>query len=285
MLGPSDLVLCSGTVPRASTFEERLDAATAGGFTAISLWGRDYAAARRAGHSDADLRARLADRGLAVAEVDPAWDWTPAPVDRAALATIDDMELFRFGGDELLEIGAAVGARSINAVDILGGDWGVDDAIESFAALCDRAAEHGLLVQLEFLPWSKIPDAERAWEIVHRADRPNGGIAIDAWHWFRGTPDAAALRAIPGAKVLGVQLADAPAAAESNAMHAALHDRRLPGAGELDLVALLAALREIGAVAPIGVEVLSDDLHSLGAIEAARRAGEATRTLLAKVAP
>jgi len=136
-------------------------------------------------------------------------------------------------------------------------------------------------VQLEFLPWSKIPDAATAWEIVRGAGRANGGIAIDAWHWFRGNPDASALRAIPGSKVLGVQLADAPAAAEPNAMHAALHDRLLPGAGELGLAALVAVLQDIGAVAPVGVEVLSDDLHAFGPIEAARRAGAATRALLA----
>jgi sugar phosphate isomerase/epimerase len=281
VLGPSDLVLCSGTLPRAATFVDRLEAAAAGGFAAISLWGRDYAAARRAGHSDADLRSQLADRGLVVAEIDPVWDWTPTTVDPAALAAVDDMELFCFGAGDLLAIADAVGARSVNAVDVLGGPWGVDDATEAFAALCDRAAEHGLLVQLELLPWSKIPDVGRAWEIVRGADRHNGGIAVDAWHWFRGNPDIAALRAVPGSKILGVQLADAPIAAEPNAMHAALHDRRLPGAGDLDLGALIAALREVGAVAPLGVEVLSDALHGLGPIEAGRRAGTATRHLLA----
>src|SRR5262249_49240866 len=160
--------------------------------------------------------------------------------------------------------------------DVLGGNWGVDDAAEAFAGLCDRAAEHNLLVHLEFLPWSRVPDLTTAWEVVRRADRPNGGVAVDAWHWDRSaTPsDLATLRAIPGAKVLGIQLDDAPAEAEANLMSATLHQRLLPGDGAIDLAALLAALRAIGAVAPIGVEVFSDELHALGPVEAARRAAD-----------
>jgi hypothetical protein len=39
-------------------------------------------------------------------------------------------------------------------------------------------------------------------------------------------------------------------------------------------------LREAGAVAPIGVEVFSDELHALDPTEAGRRAGTALRSLL-----
>jgi sugar phosphate isomerase/epimerase len=284
-LGPDDLVLCSGTLPRHTTFVERVDAASAGGFAGISMWGRDYWGARREGHSDADIRARLSDHGLAVAELDPAWWWTPVEFDAKSLVSIDDMEVFGYGEAEMFAIADAVGARSMNAVDVLGGGWSVDDAAEALAGLCDRAAEHGLLVHVEFLPWSRIPDVTTAWEIVRLADRPNAGIAVDAWHWFRGRPDVPALRAIPGVKILGIQLDDAPAAPEANLMTATLHDRLLPGDGEFDLAGLVAALRDAGAVAPIGVEVFSDALHGLGPLEAARRAGDATRRVLTGGAP
>ena len=143
--------------------------------------------------------------------------------------------------------------------------------------------EHDLLVHLEFLPWSRIPDLASAWEIVRRADRPNGGVAVDAWHYFRSGADEQLLVSLPGARVLGIQLDDAPNRAEDDLLHATLHERLLPGDGELDLVGLLGALGKIGAAAPIGVEVFSDALHALGPIEAAKRAGDATRTLLACV--
>jgi sugar phosphate isomerase/epimerase len=281
-LGPDDLVLCSGTLPRDTTFVDRVDAAVAGGFGAISLWGRDYWSARHDGHSEADIRARLADHGLCVAEVDPAWWWTPGEYDAASLVAIDDMDVFRYGEREMFAIADAVGARSINAAEVLGGRWTLDEGAEAFARLCDRAAEHGLLVHLEFLPWSRVPDIAAAWDVVRGADRPNGGIAIDAWHWFRSASQSSVLQSISGDRVIAIQLDDAPAAPESNLMAATLHERLLPGDGELDLVGLIAALRATGTTAPIGVEVFSDALHALGPREAALRAGDATRRLLAR---
>jgi sugar phosphate isomerase/epimerase len=284
-LGAGDLVLCAGTMPRETPWRERLAAASGAGFAGMSVWARDYTGARCEGWTDADLRAQLDDHGLVVAELDPAWWWTPGEFDVASLVAIDTMEVFRYGETEMFAIADALGARSINAADVLGGSWGVDDAAEAFAGLCDRAAEHNLLVHLEFLPWSRIADLATAWEVVSRADRPNGGVAVDAWHWFRSaTPsDVATVRAIPGAKVLAIQLDDAPAAPEPNLMSATLHQRLLPGEGAIDLCALVGALRDIDTAAPVGVEVFSDELHALGPIEAAQRAADSTRAVLALV--
>jgi sugar phosphate isomerase/epimerase len=282
-LGRNDLVLCSGTLPRETTFAERLEAAVAGGFSAISLWGRDYDAARCEGVTDTDIPVMLADHGLAVAELDPAWWWLPG-ADRAIDPALDSEDVFRFGEAQLFALADLVSARSLNAVDVFGGAWDVDAAAEAFAGLCDRAAEHGLLVHLEFLPWSKIPDVVTARDIAQTAGRANGGIAVDAWHLFRsgGKPDA--LSGVPGSMLLGVQLDDGPTEAEANLVHATLHERRLPGEGDFDLAGLLRALIEAGSDAPIGVEVFSDALQSLGPIEAARQAGAATRELLDDVA-
>jgi sugar phosphate isomerase/epimerase len=279
-LGPGDLVLCSGTLPRRTPFGQRAAAAAAGGFAGISLWGRDYWAARRQGLSDADLRAILAGHGLAVAELDPAWWWLPG-ADRIFPPEHDTEEVFRYREADLFRIADAVGARSVNAVDVFGGDWDLDAAAEALAALCDRALEHGLLVHVEFLPWSRIADVTTAWEIVRRAGRSNGGVAVDAWHFFRSGGDEKGLREVPGAHVLGIQLDDGPAVAEENLIEATLHERALPGEGEFDLKLLVGALADIGANAPIGVEIFSDALHALAPIEAARRAGAAVRQLLA----
>jgi sugar phosphate isomerase/epimerase len=279
-LGPTDLVLCSGTLPRDVSFRERVDAAVAGGFRGISLWGRDYERAQADGLRDADMRALLDDHGLVVAELDPAWWWLPGASDVHIPDDIDTMRVFRYGEPELFAIADATGARSLNATDVFGGPWSIDDAAEAFAGLCDRAHEHNLLVHLEGLPWSQIPDVATAWEIARLADRPNGGIVVDAWHFFRAGADFDALKAVPGERVLNIQLDDGPAEGEDNLVHATLHDRLLPGDGEFDLATLIATLRAIDAVAPIGVEVFSDELHARGPTEAARAAGAATRRLL-----
>ncbi len=197
-LGQGSLVLCSGTLPRDTGFAERLAAAAAAGYDAISMWGRDHARARAEGHTDAEMRAMLRDHGLVVAEVDPAWWWTPgAPELGASLVDVDPLDVFRYGEDDLMRMAEALGARSLNAAEVLGGPWGLDDAAESFAALCDRAVQHGLLVHLEWLAWSKVPDVATAAEIVRRADRPNGGLNVDTWHCARTGTTPEELRALP----------------------------------------------------------------------------------------
>ena len=193
--------------------------------------------------------------------------------------------------EDLFRLADVVGARSVTASPWAprsaphtarpARDRSLERVAEGYAALCDRAARHGLLVQLEFLPWTLVPDLSTAVEIVRLADRRNGGIVIDAWHLFRTASDPAVVRSVPGDRIIALQLADAPASAEEDLASATLHTRLLPGGGELPLVGLLHVLRELGAPAPIGVEVFSDDLHRLGAREAARRAAAATRALLA----
>jgi sugar phosphate isomerase/epimerase len=279
-MGPDDLVLCSGTLRRGIPFAERLSAASAAGFTAVSLWGRDYGAARAEGLSDADLRLMLDDHGLGVAEVDPAWWWLPGASEVHFPPEMDTEDVFCFGEAELFAVADAVGGRSLNAVDVFGGRWGLDDAAEAFAGLCTRAAEHGLLVHIEWLPWSKIPDLESALEVVRRADQPNGGINIDAWHLVRSGTDLEALARVPGEMIMGIQLDDGPAQPEDNLVEATLHHRALPGQGEFDLPAIVGAVLATGTTAPIGVEVFSDSLHELPAAEAARQAARATRAVI-----
>jgi sugar phosphate isomerase/epimerase len=279
-MGPDDLVLCSGTLPRGVPYAERLAAASKAGFAAISLWGRDYRAARAEGLTDHDLRSMLDDHGLVVAEVDPAWWWPPGAADIRIDPRHDTEEVFRFGEDELFAVADAVNARSCNAVDIFGGPWDTDAAAEAFAGLCQRAAEHGLLIHLEWLTWSNIPDLATALQIVRLAAAPNGGLNVDAWHLTRSGTQLEELAAIPGDLILGIQLSDGPAVAEENLVEATLHHRLLPGDGEFDLTGLLRTLAATGTTAPLGVEVFNDDLQDHPAAEAALLAGQSTRRVL-----
>jgi sugar phosphate isomerase/epimerase len=277
-LSAGDTVLCSGTLRRGASLRERVAAARAGGFSGISLWGRDYRGAREEGFSDADIRLLLADHGLSVAELDPSWWWLPGASEVRIPPDLDPEQIFGFGERELFAIADGVQARSLNAIDVFGGPWSLDEAAAAFAGLCDRASDHGLLVHLEFLPWSRIPDLSTAWHVVRAADRPNGGIMLDAWHYFRSGSDDGALRTVPGARILGLQLCDAPATPEPDLLHATLHER-LPGEGELALGTLMDDLRATGAAAPLGVEVFSDDVHALEPEEAGRAAGASLRRL------
>jgi sugar phosphate isomerase/epimerase len=276
MLGPDDLVLCSGTLRRAS-FAEKCAAAVAGGFSALTLWPGDVTRARAEGLAFADLRSVLADHGLVVADLDPLLRWLPGEAIPPSVPAATESEFYA--------IAEALGARSLNVAQGFGARVDLDRAAEALAGVCDRAREHGLLVTLEYLPWSGIPDAKTALAIVERTGRPNATLMIDAWHSFRGSTDDAQLRALPGARVGSVQLDDAPAEPWPDLVAETLAARLLPGEGAIPLVRWLRILDEIGSRAPLGVEVFSETLDALPPVEVGRRCGEAARALLRAARP
>jgi sugar phosphate isomerase/epimerase len=261
-------VLAAQSLATTEDFATRVAASAAAGFTEIGLRPVDYRGARAAGHSDADLARILDDAGVRVTELSV---------------------LRGFSGDEasvreeatLMQMADAFGGTYMMAIDEV--TESVERTAEHFAALCDRAATRGLQVALEFLPWTTIPDAATAWEVVRLADRPNGGVIVDSWHHFRGARDEAQLLAIPPERMVALQLDDADAEPAGTLLEDTLHRRRLPGEGTFPLVDFVGLLEDHGADAPISIEILSDELHALAPDEAARRTMDATRRLFAAV--
>jgi sugar phosphate isomerase/epimerase len=272
MLGPDDLVLHAGTLRKASV-AEKCAAAVAGGFRALTLYPEDVARARADGFTLADLGRMIADHGLVLADLDPLLRWLP---DEPIPAGFDAA-----GEAEFYEIADALGARSLNVAQGFGAHADLDRAAEALAGVCDRAREHGLLVTLEYLPWSGIPDASAALAIVERTGRANATLMIDTWHTFRSGGDDAQLRAIPGARVGSVQINDAPAQPGADLVTETLSARLLPGEGAIPLARWIRILDAIGSRAPIGVEVFSAALDALPPVEVGRRCGEAARAVLA----
>ena len=252
-LGPDDTVLCTATMGfgRLRDFAE---AAGKAGFSAISLSGGDYASARKDGMSDLDIRTLLAANGLRIAELDGVVDWL-APLPRAQGAGYDlDIPFFGHTQDTFFAIADALGARSITAVDPFLRSAPVEEMAEAFARLCDRAAEHGLLVHLEFLSWGPVPDLVTAWDIVHMADRANGGIMLDVLYLMRsGGP--AMLAQVPGERIFATQLCDGLLVRQGDCFADAA-DRDWPGQGEFGVADLLRDLRNSGCLAPLGLEVM-----------------------------
>jgi len=244
------------------------------GFTALSLFIEDYEQARESGLSNADIRSLLSDNGLAVGELDPLLTWVPGSGDGA-----ERRGFLRYGEDDFYRVADAIEARSVNAVCFDAEVPSQELLVEALAGLCDRAAGHDLLVHVEFMPWSAVANAQVALEIVQRADRPNAGIMLDTWHHFRSGLANDVLREIPGDRLLAVQLNDAHAEPRGHIIHETLHDRLPFGEGAIDLPQVLRILDEIGAVAPLGVEVFCDDLAALGPEAEIRRLGEDLRRL------
>lgn len=283
MLGPDDLVLCSGTLQR-TPLREKIAAAASAGYRGISLWVEDVERARAEGLSNAEIRQRLADAGLEVAELDPLLSWLGSGSLGADAMEGADSMLGR-GEEDFYALADSIGGRLINCAHPFPGEVDLDAAAEAFAGVCDRAAQHGLDAGIEFLPWTGIPDAETAAEIARRAGRTNGGILFDTWHHFRGSNDDEALGRIEGKLIKAVQLNNAPRQPAGNPMVESMHARCLPDEGDIDVARLIQILDRIGSRAPLGVEVFSDELASLPPAEAARRCAEATRRIVRVARP
>ena len=275
LLGPDDLVLCSGTL-LGHPLRAKIRAAAEAGYRGITLWPEDVAQAHSEGLSDADIRTLLADHGQQVLDMDPLLDWTPEAKPKPGEALVAVTPEARF-----YEIAEAFGARSLNVVQGFGTKLDLDRAAQDLAGVCDRARDHGLLVTVEFLPWSGIPNAAVALDLIGRTGRANATVLIDTWHGYRGGADLALLRALPGEKVGSVQLNDAPAAPASNLMLESMQARLMPGEGEIPIAAVLRTLDAVGARAPLGVEVFHASHAHEDATKIARRAAEATRRVLA----
>jgi sugar phosphate isomerase/epimerase len=266
-MGP--LYLCASMIEDAS-FEERVDAAAAAGYAGIGLRPTHYKKARAAGLSDVDLVALLADRGIELLEIGFVADWWESG-ERAERSRAYEQVLFRLAD--------TLGGRH---VVLLSGplDAGPEALAERFAGVCDRAAGHGLRVAVEPLPWTDMHDLAVVGEILALADRPNGGIVLDAWHFHRGgsTPDM--LRALGPERVVTLQLSDGSCEQVGTDLEDTFHRRALAGQGEFGIAGFLALVESLGIDCPLGVEVLSDELRALPPAESAALGMAATLEVL-----
>ena len=283
-LGRDDLIAAYYTLsgaplgkPSRFTFEQRVEAAAAAGFSAIGLHGGDYASCRAAGLSDAQMRGMLDDHGIRVAELEFLVNW---------LDTGEQEARARVREERVYAAADAFGARHMTVGTMI--DAGMlpplEATAERFAALCDRAAEHGLRVALEFLPWTAIPDAKTAWEIADLAGRSNGGLLVDSWHYFRGAADPAQLRAVPPERIIVIQFNDADETPVGGLREDTMR-RRLPGEGAFDLVGFIQLLDGMDVQAPLSVEIISPEQQARPVAEAAKVAHDSTRALLATARP
>lgn len=269
--GVEDWILWSGTIGLESSIADRIRAASAAGCTTISVSPLDVVRAEVSGESRAALGARIRDAGLGII-MDPVMNWysgIPSATSRFG----------RFSTAESLSMCEQVGVTSMSLIAQREGDTSTDAMVEPFAELCDAAASFGADVHLEFIPMTEVPDLVSAWEISRQADRPNGGILVDSWHFFRGSADLELLADIPGHRILAVQLDDA-----AEHVHGSLWDdtreRLMPGDGSFDLVGLVRVLADIGGLTRVGPEVISTATAAMDPVEAAKRAMERVRTLV-----
>ena len=179
------------------------------------------------------------------------------------------------------EVGQRLGAKHIL---VAGDDADTARLTANFAALCDATAPFGLSCDLEPMPWTCVPDLATAMRVVGDAQRPNGGLLVDAIHFYRAPNTLAQVESLPRGWLHYAQICDAtvpPPATRDGLIHDARCHRLLPGEGGLDLAALFSRLP---AELPISIEIPDDErAPALGYAEWARQALAATREVLERL--
>jgi sugar phosphate isomerase/epimerase len=193
-----------------------------------------------------------------------------------------DVEVFRLTPEtKIQEFEAAMAAAArLRATELLVHGADPDEArlTETFGRLCDLAARYGLAANLEPMPWVDVSNIAKAMRILGGAGRENGGVLVDAIHFFRAGDTPSALAKLPRKFLRYMQLCDArperPADMQE-IIRQARSDRLFPGEGGLDLRGLMAAL-PAGIALSLEIPVAKE----MKPLERARRALAATKAIL-----
>ncbi len=210
-----------------------------------------------------ELLRRMADNGV-----------SPFTAEFFGLSPKAQVEPYR----PAMESAAEFGAKKLS---VLVSDTDEERRLERFCELCDRAAEFGLGVNVEFVALTQLRSLRDALRLVTRANRANGGIMVDTLHLMRSGGTVAELAAADPRWIGGAQFSDGPLTMPPDQqLHEALNERMLPGDGEFPLREFVRAL---APSVPIGVEVPLQSLKDkgVGPLERARMAVEASRRVIA----
>ncbi len=237
----TELVMSHFTLPRFHPIHDRVRLAAENGFDGIGLYISHYAQLEDEGFAPNGLAELLDEHGIRLREIEVVKRLGADEDDRSEVAW---------------RMADAFGCRYLQVIGPSGPD--IAAAGRVFGELCDRAADHGLVTGIEFLPFNDIYSVTDARHIVEAAGRPNGGICVDIWHHTRGADDLSAIAALPGEMITGIQLNDGTIApAEPDYYTDCMDNRVAPGEGEFDMAGFLAAVHSTGTAAPYSLEVCS----------------------------
>jgi len=250
-------------------FRSRVKAVRDAGYLGTGLSIADYIALRDS-IGVPEMRAILADNGVALIEFESLFDWF-ATGERRQKSDLARREFLR-AAEEFDAMHIKVVADFIDTRDDA---WPLDHLAAEFRTLCDQAANVGANVALELLPFSNIKTPKQGQALVEAAGARNGGLNVDIWHIMRGGIPYAEVAALPRETIKWVELCDADAEIVGTMYEDTVHNRRLPGEGAFDVPGFIRAVGATGYDGGYGVEIIARAQRALPPATAAKVAFDA----------
>ncbi len=249
------------SVSLSGTLEEKIRAAAAAGFDEIEIFDVDFVASPL---SAREVRSLIADLGLTCSLYQPFRDLEGMPEPQRTRAFDRLKQKF----DVMAELGCDRILLCTNCSPLSSPDRA--RIIADLRDAGELAQSRGMLIGYEALAWAAhIKDHRVAWDIVLQVDHPAVGILLDSFHSLSRAIPVESIRAIDPAKIVYVQLADAPVL-DMNRLYWSRHFRNLPGQGGFDVEGYVTELMRIGYDGPLSLEIFNDRFRSTSAALVAR---------------
>ncbi|MCK1238376.1 sugar phosphate isomerase/epimerase [Streptococcus uberis] len=249
----SPITISSWTLGETCLFEDRVKAAKAAGYEGIGLRAETYVDALNEGLTDQDILDILAKYDIAVTEVEYIVQW--AEEKRSYEQKYKEQMCFHM-------------CRLFNVGHINCGlmeNYSIEYTAQKLKELCGRAGD--LIIGVEPMPYSGLPDFDKAYAVVEASGCENAMLILDTWHWVRADQPYRKLTAQQAAKVISIQINDAYERPYASAIlrDESMHDRLAPGTGVKDTAGFVKMIKDAG-ISPkvIGVEVISDAILAQG---------------------
>lgn len=240
--GMRTISLAAGTILDVGP-ADAVDVAADTGFASVGIW---FDASTWTDAVADDVRARAAQRGLIILDIEP-------------IIMLPEASSGSDNGEAIVDAAMRIGARNI-----LVASRDPDDArvAARLRALAERLEGSDIRLVLEFLPIMAVRTLPQALAIVQAADHPRLGVLVDNLHLSRAGHQPADLATLDTHLLPYIQICDAPAAPADTTiptlLYEALHGRLLPGDGSLPIGELLAVVRDV----PISMELRSESLRT-----------------------
>lgn len=232
-------------------FKDRVEAVSRGGFRGMGIWHSDLDRVREK-YSLREMKQILDDNGIRHVELEFLGDWF-LDGERKKQSDIRKQRLF--------EAAEVLRAYHVKVGDFYQEKSTPERLVESFAALCREAADHGTKIGFELMPFAMIRTLDESLAMVQGARQPNGGIAFDMWHIAKlGIPYEEVAR-VPRQYVISVELNDGTFQCPWSLHEDTVNHRRFCGEGEFDVRGFIRAMQKTGYQGPWGIEVLSEELR------------------------